>query len=1075
MAPVVYYPYDPTGTMEECLIKGEVHSLSSIDNTFRVIVPELHPFFHNSKFKLIHNESRLELKLGRDYELGERYVDVSGIADEPVYAFITIINARLRGALTLDYQTLGSDYAGVKNEVVDYLVNHLIDPLTTTFDKTLNRPVSFAPAKHEQHFADFQNKQYIASSIDGVATAAANRSNALKAANVDYLTNRIQQLDSIIETSGFKAHILSVADPHDVTAAQADALPLNGQAVDAFKAYAKTMAELATYINSAGITQADLDEYLAKYDDDVFSGRLKIVGANVRVQNDTGNAYIDMNNGNLTMVCQRAANLVADDQRAGGAVAKLQAGKNVLTIDSNGGSLGTSSLKFNNKVVLSAKNVKSYLDQVDFGTVTVTVTDSASVDLSGNGTQANKLQLAVKYTAATDVQAGAVQLSDATDSDSTTLAASAKAVATVMAALSGYVPASRKINGQPLSGNVNITAADVSLGSVNNTRDTAKPISTDQATLLSRYSPTVHTHEPSSVIFNRPTETEYGIAKLATAVASAAPTDVATPAIFGEVNTQVDAALALLNGRLDKDTVTLSHYGGTALASVSGTWVLNISEGGTYYSNNTEYSVQAASFNVSLQYPALYKNMTFYLYVKVEAGVASYFLSQELIESSDIRLHVGTLKTSLTGISSVEIRPTISFGPIRSLTDHIKDPAAHGYGAFTPATIGLDKLKNYPMAHYANPFSPLAVVDGWNDFPDMSVGTKSAWSITPYANAFVANFLGKTGPIGGKYYPGNLWDFIIPQANSGGRYVTAGVTAATAQIDMQVTFPSTITNTAEAYEATEVVLGVYNNKRLSLVVMGTGIVGEITAKLYWGWKTTDEVLISTLGGAVANITAISTSVRRWCCQLTYLVDADGTRRIDYLVMPAMFDTDYATPHFVSLAGSITEASLTVLNHSRAFASGQIGVFLRGAYRFQGIFNQISIPKSYRAYASANMVSELQKRLGGVKVIWGTVTSTAYIPSIPGCRKAIIMIQPTGFSAIAAHPNAALQQYSSGYNYMGNYSDRAFDQGREMTYRWTASLTRYDSTPFTQVDGVGVADTAVQYMIIGFTDDVWFET
>jgi hypothetical protein len=48
--------------------------------------------------------------------------------------------------------------------------------------------------------------------------------------------------------------------------------------------------------------------------------------------------------------------------------------------------------------------------------------------------------------------------------------------------LSGYVPNATTVNGHALSANVTITAADVSLGDVDNTSDVDKPISTLQQT-----------------------------------------------------------------------------------------------------------------------------------------------------------------------------------------------------------------------------------------------------------------------------------------------------------------------------------------------------------------------------------------------------------------------------------------------------------------------------------------------------------------------------------------------------------------------------------------------------------------
>lgn len=50
--------------------------------------------------------------------------------------------------------------------------------------------------------------------------------------------------------------------------------------------------------------------------------------------------------------------------------------------------------------------------------------------------------------------------------------------------LSGLVPNTRTVNGQPLSSNVTLTKSDVGLGNVDNTSDVNKPVSTAQQTAL---------------------------------------------------------------------------------------------------------------------------------------------------------------------------------------------------------------------------------------------------------------------------------------------------------------------------------------------------------------------------------------------------------------------------------------------------------------------------------------------------------------------------------------------------------------------------------------------------------------
>lgn len=61
------------------------------------------------------------------------------------------------------------------------------------------------------------------------------------------------------------------------------------------------------------------------------------------------------------------------------------------------------------------------------------------------------------------------------------------------AALSGYVPTTRTVAGKALTANVTLAKADVGLGSVDNTADSAKPVSTAQQMALDAKVPTSRT------------------------------------------------------------------------------------------------------------------------------------------------------------------------------------------------------------------------------------------------------------------------------------------------------------------------------------------------------------------------------------------------------------------------------------------------------------------------------------------------------------------------------------------------------------------------------------------------------
>jgi len=84
-------------------------------------------------------------------------------------------------------------------------------------------------------------------------------------------------------------------------------------------------------------------------------------------------------------------------------------------------------------------------------------------------------------------------------------------------ALSGKVPTTRTVNGHALSSNVTITKGDVDLGSVDNTADTAKPVSTAQQSALNAKAPLA-----SPTLTGTPTATTPSVGDSSTKIATTA-------------------------------------------------------------------------------------------------------------------------------------------------------------------------------------------------------------------------------------------------------------------------------------------------------------------------------------------------------------------------------------------------------------------------------------------------------------------------------------------------------------------------------------------------------------------------
>lgn len=83
---------------------------------------------------------------------------------------------------------------------------------------------------------------------------------------------------------------------------------------------------------------------------------------------------------------------------------------------------------------------------------------------------------------------------------------------TTTTALAGKVPTTRTVNGHALSADVTVSKSDVGLGSVDNTADTAKPVSTPQATAIAVVQSDVTDHKANTSNPHSVTKAQVGLA-----------------------------------------------------------------------------------------------------------------------------------------------------------------------------------------------------------------------------------------------------------------------------------------------------------------------------------------------------------------------------------------------------------------------------------------------------------------------------------------------------------------------------------------------------------------------------------
>lgn len=734
----VIYPHDPNGELEECLIHEESHTLLTNDNTYRVIIPELAPFFKKD-LVIIHAPSRKELKEGTDYELGFHLLSAKKVANRTLYGCIRIINKLLKGEFIVTYRTVGSNYVGIKSDVLTYLANANIDPVKTPFDKLIDRPSYYAPAKHEQNYHDFVNKEAFASEIDELAQAILDSMELAEDTAIADLIARIEALDDILERFRQDLHNVRTDDPHDATWLQADALYENDASKSSFKAYSKTLVELAEYINSRNLTQADIDLYLNKHGSQALKDKLTLKEGVAKLRNLGNTCSIDLATGNVTIEGESLIKGRADKEndKAGKKVV-IKAGENKLEIVSSGHpELGMDKLLFNGYEVIHADNVEDRLKGHGATGMRVITEETDTVAWVGDSRPLTKLAANGKFAVATLTERGIIRLSNEITDDTILSAPTAWLVNEVRLQLIAKVPKSRKVMGYTLETNIVLDKDDFGLSEVENTSDADKPISLAQQALLDKYSEVGHVHDFSEDELLKANELNAGVFRFRSDVSQETePGDVATPKMVKQYIDKVNTLSDLEAGLMHSGAVDVKYWKALEDVTVSG-FNITFPAAIELYMNATDYAnsggANIAEYVLDLNTVGDPANKDLYLYVEIVDGDVVYRAMLDETTVLDDGVCLGAIQTDDTTVKNVTavlgstdhyytdnvngvlaIAPTTSTRDFIELQEHLDDDNAHAEatGRGDKALIGLSNVENYPCVDYVSDYA-LSSLPNW--------------------------------------------------------------------------------------------------------------------------------------------------------------------------------------------------------------------------------------------------------------------------------------------------------------------------------------------------------------------------
>lgn len=713
----VMFPYNPNATLEECKLSGESHSLRTSDNTYRVIVPELAPFFETGLIvKFAANREVLTLVQGRDYELGYKVLSAKSIANEALYGCIVITNPSLFGEFIIDYQTVGGSFVGIRSNVLTFLANVLVDPVKTPFERVIDRPAYYVPHKHEQHWADFLNKDGIADSIDSLAESIQTAIEKSDSEAIAYLNGRIDQIDSLLDQFSQDDHIVNESNPHRVSHVQAGALSKTAAAVDTLKAYSMTLADLADFINDRGITQEDINRYVHLYGDQRVYNRIKLTNGQAQIRTESSRTIYDLNDGNFKLQGNAVAGIFANnDFTAVSEHARIESGANVLEVQSSGNDYEIDKLLFNGEEVLHVGNARDKLVTHGGSGVRIVSSDTDSIVIVGSSRPSSPLRATVALYTATLTRRGTVMYSTSRTDRSTTKAATGSVLNDIRLSAVNKALNTIKINNQPLTADVNITPSSIGLGNVNNTRDIDKPVSTPQRELLNRYSLKTHRHDTEGYEFPLATPTVKGIVRLVDTVDNTEHFhSVATPFIAKALHDYVVETSNRSADRIGTHILPISYWSTPGPATING-WRIALPENAGLFMNGVDYeldpnlSVPGYTVDLQAEFGGAQVNRTIFFYIDVDSGVPRYSVSLELKENTPTSILIFRVAGGVSSVVDVDIpgyanvvggvlitSDITSVGMFRELEEHISSNFAHLANGQQgdPSKIGLDLILN---------------------------------------------------------------------------------------------------------------------------------------------------------------------------------------------------------------------------------------------------------------------------------------------------------------------------------------------------------------------------------------------
>tara|TARA_Y100001956_G_scaffold34889_1_gene34302 strand:+ start:8410 stop:12240 length:3831 start_codon:yes stop_codon:yes gene_type:complete len=485
--------------------------------------------------------SNIPLKRGVDFELVYQLTPMEEIASADLFCGVQLLSSHVTGKLTFGGNTVGGDFVDPIQEILDMLVKHLNNPLVGKWEDVDGVPALMPKMATYRDWSDLLNTHYLSQAIDELGNSVEEGGDNEEKA-IQLLRANVAALNTAIDAFNYPAHI-AAKNPHNATAAQINAHPKNLAVADVVMGYSKDFFALCDYVRDRGLTEAQLQEYLSEYVVGDIEGTFSFEDGVATIESQDGTAKLDMNNGRVTISSQGSIFMQADsDIISSSEVYKLISGGNELKIVSSGAGMADNRIFLNGHEILNNRSIKAYQGDAGGGVSTVVITQSSTINLSGDGTADNPITGTLIIPTATPSVSGKARIKHSSGTETSGYVAHPKTAKAVSDQLQNLVSDDLRLNDKPLKGSgISIGKADAKLGNVDNTADLNKPLSDDLAAAVALLTGSNHTHNWSDLGIGHAGRNDYGIAYIANDIDNIPDNQGISPNVITQVKALLDA------------------------------------------------------------------------------------------------------------------------------------------------------------------------------------------------------------------------------------------------------------------------------------------------------------------------------------------------------------------------------------------------------------------------------------------------------------------------------------------------------------------------------------------------------